>query len=140
MFVNRIDRSSVLDAENSRCRATRVGVIYGDHARNNLSNSKRASEQALAAPALRLGQLSSLAQSHPRPRPVVARHRLWNHSHGKTASGRHGLRHDQMPAAWERSRCLVAISQQLREALKKGQATVCAVEGLVLRAKSCRRL
>ena len=34
------------------------------------------------------------------------------------------------PPLWERSRCLVAISQQLREALKKGQATVCAVEGL----------
>ena len=34
------------------------------------------------------------------------------------------------PATWERSRCLVAISQQLREALKKSQPTVCAVEGL----------
>src|SRR4051812_47992842 len=32
------------------------------------------------------------------------------------------------PPTWERSRCLVAISQQLREVLKKGQATVCAVE------------
>lgn len=34
------------------------------------------------------------------------------------------------PPTWERSRCLVAISQQLRDALKKGQATVCAVEAL----------
>jgi crossover junction endodeoxyribonuclease RuvC len=34
------------------------------------------------------------------------------------------------PATWERSRCLVAISQQLREALKKNQPTVCAVEAL----------
>jgi crossover junction endodeoxyribonuclease RuvC len=34
------------------------------------------------------------------------------------------------PPGWERSRCLVAISQQLRDALKKAQATVCAVEAL----------
>src|SRR4051794_12797388 len=34
------------------------------------------------------------------------------------------------PPGWERSRCLVAISQQLREALKKAPATVCAVEAL----------
>jgi crossover junction endodeoxyribonuclease RuvC len=34
------------------------------------------------------------------------------------------------PPAWERSRCLAAISRQLRETLKQSQATVCAVEGL----------
>ncbi len=34
------------------------------------------------------------------------------------------------PAGWDRSRCLVAISQQLRVALTKGQPTVCAVEAL----------
>lgn len=34
------------------------------------------------------------------------------------------------PAGWERSRCLVAIAQQLREAVKKSRPTVCAVEAL----------
>lgn len=34
------------------------------------------------------------------------------------------------PPGWERSRCLVAITQQLRETLKKLQPTVCAVEAL----------
>src|SRR5690349_7144842 len=34
------------------------------------------------------------------------------------------------PPAWERSRCLVAIAQQLRDTLKKAQPTVCAVEAL----------
>jgi crossover junction endodeoxyribonuclease RuvC len=34
------------------------------------------------------------------------------------------------PPTWERSRCLVAISQQLREALTKAHPTVCAVEAL----------
>ncbi|MGZ4964126.1 MAG: crossover junction endodeoxyribonuclease RuvC, partial [Limisphaerales bacterium] len=34
------------------------------------------------------------------------------------------------PPTWERSRCLVAISQQLRETLTKTQPTVCAVEAL----------
>lgn len=34
------------------------------------------------------------------------------------------------PPTWERSRCLVAISQQLRETLTKAQPTVCAVEAL----------
>jgi crossover junction endodeoxyribonuclease RuvC len=34
------------------------------------------------------------------------------------------------PPGWERSRCLVAIVQQLREALTKAQPTVCAVESL----------
>jgi crossover junction endodeoxyribonuclease RuvC len=34
------------------------------------------------------------------------------------------------PPTWERSRCLAAISQQLRETLKKAQPTVCAVEAL----------
>jgi crossover junction endodeoxyribonuclease RuvC len=34
------------------------------------------------------------------------------------------------PAAWERSRCLVKISQDLREILKKHQPSVCVVEAL----------
>jgi crossover junction endodeoxyribonuclease RuvC len=34
------------------------------------------------------------------------------------------------PAGWERSRCLVKISQTLREVLREHQPTVCVVEGL----------
>ena len=34
------------------------------------------------------------------------------------------------PAAWEPSRCLVKIVQQLREVLSKHQPTVCVIEGL----------
>ena len=34
------------------------------------------------------------------------------------------------PAGWERSRCLVKISQTLREVLREYQPTVCVVEGL----------
>ncbi|MGA2789094.1 MAG: crossover junction endodeoxyribonuclease RuvC [Verrucomicrobiota bacterium] len=34
------------------------------------------------------------------------------------------------PAGWERSRCLVKISQTLREAIQKHRPTVCAIEGL----------
>jgi len=34
------------------------------------------------------------------------------------------------PAGWERSRCLAAISQALREVIRKHHPTVCAVEGL----------
>lgn len=34
------------------------------------------------------------------------------------------------PASWERSRCLVRISNELREAIKKCRPTVCVVEGL----------
>jgi crossover junction endodeoxyribonuclease RuvC len=34
------------------------------------------------------------------------------------------------PAGWERSRCLVKISQSLREAIQKHRPTVCAIEGL----------
>ena len=34
------------------------------------------------------------------------------------------------PANWERSRCLVKITQTLREVLKTHSATVCVVEGL----------
>jgi len=34
------------------------------------------------------------------------------------------------PPAWERSRCLMKIVQELREVLKKHQPTVCVIEGL----------
>jgi crossover junction endodeoxyribonuclease RuvC len=34
------------------------------------------------------------------------------------------------PAGWERSRCLVKISQTLREVVAKYRPTVCAIEGL----------
>jgi crossover junction endodeoxyribonuclease RuvC len=34
------------------------------------------------------------------------------------------------PAGWERSRCLVKISQTLREAIQKHGPTVCVIEGL----------
>jgi len=34
------------------------------------------------------------------------------------------------PAGWERSRCLVKISQTLREAVQKHRPTVCAIEAL----------
>lgn len=34
------------------------------------------------------------------------------------------------PAGWERSRCLVNISQTLREVVRKHSPTVCAIEGL----------
>jgi len=34
------------------------------------------------------------------------------------------------PATWEHSRCLVKISQTLREVLREHQPTVCVVEGL----------
>jgi crossover junction endodeoxyribonuclease RuvC len=34
------------------------------------------------------------------------------------------------PAGWERSRCLVKISQALREAIQKHRPTVCVIEGL----------
>ena len=34
------------------------------------------------------------------------------------------------PASWERSRCLVTISQTLREVLREYKPTVCVVEGL----------
>jgi len=34
------------------------------------------------------------------------------------------------PAGWERSRCLVKISQTLREAIQKHRPTVCVIEGL----------
>ena len=34
------------------------------------------------------------------------------------------------PAVWERSRCLVKISQTLREVVAKTHPTVCAIEGL----------
>ena len=34
------------------------------------------------------------------------------------------------PKDWERSRCLAAISQTLRDVVRKHQPTVCAVEGL----------
>lgn len=34
------------------------------------------------------------------------------------------------PAGWERSRCLVKISQTLREVLQKYRPTACAIEGL----------
>ena len=34
------------------------------------------------------------------------------------------------PAGWERSRCLVKISQTLRDVVKEHQPTVCVVEGL----------
>ena len=34
------------------------------------------------------------------------------------------------PSAWERSRCLLQISQVLREVLRQHRATVCVVEGL----------
>ena len=34
------------------------------------------------------------------------------------------------PAGWERSRCLVKITQTLREVLKRHQPEVCVVEGL----------
>jgi crossover junction endodeoxyribonuclease RuvC len=34
------------------------------------------------------------------------------------------------PAGWERSRCLVKISQTLRDVLREHQPTVCVVEGL----------
>jgi crossover junction endodeoxyribonuclease RuvC len=34
------------------------------------------------------------------------------------------------PATWEHSRCLVKISQTLREVVAKHQPTVCAIEGL----------
>jgi crossover junction endodeoxyribonuclease RuvC len=34
------------------------------------------------------------------------------------------------PAGWERSRCLVKISQTLREIIQKHRPTVCAIEGL----------
>jgi crossover junction endodeoxyribonuclease RuvC len=34
------------------------------------------------------------------------------------------------PAGWERSRCLVKISQGLREVIAKYRPTVCAIEGL----------
>jgi crossover junction endodeoxyribonuclease RuvC len=34
------------------------------------------------------------------------------------------------PAGWERSRCLAAIAQTLRETVRKCQPTVCIVEGL----------
>jgi crossover junction endodeoxyribonuclease RuvC len=34
------------------------------------------------------------------------------------------------PAGWERSRCLVKISQTLREVIAKHRPTVCAIEGL----------
>lgn len=34
------------------------------------------------------------------------------------------------PATWEHSRCLVAISRTLRDAIAKHQPTVCAIEGL----------
>ncbi len=34
------------------------------------------------------------------------------------------------PAGWERSRCLVKISQTLRELISKFQPTTCAIEGL----------
>ncbi len=34
------------------------------------------------------------------------------------------------PAAWERSRCLVRILQELRDAIRKHKPTVCVIEGL----------
>jgi crossover junction endodeoxyribonuclease RuvC len=34
------------------------------------------------------------------------------------------------PAAWERSRCLVKIAQELRSAIKQHQPTVCIIEAL----------
>src|SRR5580658_2770479 len=34
------------------------------------------------------------------------------------------------PAAWEHSRCLVKISQTLREVVARHRPTVCAIEGL----------
>lgn len=34
------------------------------------------------------------------------------------------------PQTWERSRCLVQITQGLREVIRKHQPTICAVEGL----------
>lgn len=34
------------------------------------------------------------------------------------------------PAAWERSRCLLQIVQELREAVRRHHPTVCVVEGL----------
>jgi crossover junction endodeoxyribonuclease RuvC len=34
------------------------------------------------------------------------------------------------PAAWEHSRCLLKISQSLREAIRQHQPTVCVIEGL----------